>query len=160
MPIYMKFGAIAGSVTAEGYTDWIDCGSMSWGVGKGVSSPVGSTANRECSVASVSEVVVTKMMDKASIGLFKNTVAGIDKAVVCKIHLLKTDGTQIVPYVEYEFENTLISGYSLSSGGDRPSESISLNFTKVQVKYVEGSADATEANPTVAGFDLSKGKPT
>lgn len=160
MPIYMKFGAIAGSVTAEGYADWIDCGSMQWGVGKGVSSPVGSTANRECSVASVSEVTLSKMMDKASIGLFKNAVAGIDKAVVCKIHLVKSDGTQIVPYVQYEMENTLVSGYSISSGGDRPSESISLNFTKVQVKYVEGSADATEANPTVAGFDLSKGKPT
>lgn len=160
MPIYMKYGTIAGSVTADGYTDWIDCASMQWGVGKGVSSPVGSTANRECSVASVSEVVVTKMMDKASIGMFKNAVAGIDKAVVCKIHLLKSDGTKIVPYVEYEFENTLVSGYSISSSGDRPSESVSLNFTKVQVKYVEGDPTATEANPTVAGFDLSKGKPT
>lgn len=159
MAIYLKLGAIAGSVTAAGYADWVECSSMQLGIGKAVSTPIGSTANRECSTASVSEITVSKQLDKSSIALFKSTVAGADKAALLKIHLVKTDGASIVPYVEYEFENTLVSGYSVSSGGDRPSESISLNFTKMQVKYVESNATATEGNPTVAGFDLSTGKP-
>jgi len=161
MAIYMKMGdKVLGSVTAAGYDQWVECHSLQMGVGKGVSTQVGSTANRECSTASVSEVTVSKLLDKASIALFKNAVAGSDKACLCKIHVVKQDGNQIAPFVQYEFENALISGFSMSSGGDRPSESVSINFTKMQVKYVESNATATEANPTVAGFDLTTGKPT
>jgi type VI secretion system secreted protein Hcp len=158
--IYLKLGTITGSVTAEGYADWVDCYSLQWGVGKGVNTPVGSTANRECSTASVSEVTITKNLDKASIALFKNAVAGTDKAALLKIHIVKQDGNQISPFCEYEFDNALVSGYSVSTGGDRPTESLSFNFTKLQIKYVESNATATEGNPTVAGFDLTKGKPT
>lgn len=160
MAIYLKLGAVAGSVTAAGYTEWVDCSSLQWGVGKAVNTPVGSTANRECSTASVSEVTISKAMDKSSIALFKNAVAGSDKAALLKIHVLKQDGQQISPFVEYEFTNALISGYSVSTGGDRPIESLSFNFTKCQVKYVEANAEATEGNPTVAGFDLTTGKPS
>ena len=159
MPAYLKLGKIEGSVTAEGYENWIECQSFQWGVGKGVSTPTGSAKDRACSTASISEVVVSKMFDKASIALFKNAVAGMDKAQDAKIHLCQSDGTKIGPYVQYELTNTLISGYSVSSGGDRPSESVSLNFTKVQIKFTEGDAAASEANPVVAGFDIATGKP-
>lgn len=160
MAIYLKLGTVAGSVTAAGYEQWVECNSLQWGVGKAVSTPVGSTANRECSTASVSEVTLTKSMDKSTISLFKCAVAGSDKAALLKVHILKQDGQQISPFVEYEFTNALVSGYSVSSGGDRPSESLSFNFTKCQVKYVEANAEATEGNPTVAGFDLTTGKPS
>lgn len=161
MAIYMKLGdKVLGSVTAAGYEQWVECGSIQMGVGKGVSTPVGSTANRECSTANVSEVVVTKLLDKASIAIFKNAVAGTDKACLCKIHVVKQDGNQISPFLQYELENALVSGFSSSSSGDRPTESVSINFTKIQIKYVEANATATEGNPTVAGFDMTTGKPT
>jgi type VI secretion system secreted protein Hcp len=161
MAIYLKLGdKITGSVTAAGYETWVECGSVQWGVGRGIGSPVGAQANRECSTASVSEVTVSKDLDKSSISLFKNAVGGSDKAALLKIHVLKQDGTKIVPFVEYEFSNALISGYSVSSGGDRPSESLSFNFTKLQIKYVEGDQTAAEANAAVAGFDLATGTPT
>lgn len=159
MPIYLKMGTIEGSVTAEGYEKWIECHSMQWGVGRGISTPTGSAKDRACSTASISEVVVTKNLDKSTIALFKSSVAGMDKAVDAKLHLVQSDGTKIVPYVQYELTNTLISGYSVSSGGDRPTESLSLNFTKVQIKYTEGDPASTEANPVVAGFDIATGKP-
>lgn len=161
MAIYLKLGtAIKGSVTAEGYTQWVECHSLQWGVGKGISTPVGNAADRECSVASVSEVTVSKELDPSSISLFKNAVAGSDKADKLQIHVVKADGKKIIPFVQYEFENALVSGYSVSSGGDRPSESLSFNFTKIQIKYVASDAGAGEGNPTVAGFDLAKGTPS
>lgn len=159
MPIYLKMGKINGSTTAEGYDKWITCHSMQWGVGKGVSTPTGSAKDRACSAASISEVTISKDLDSASIALFKNAVAGMDKAEVAKIHICQSDGAKIVPYVQYELTNTLISGYSISSGGDRPSESLSLNFTKVTIKYTEGDPAASEANPVVAGYDIALGKP-
>ena len=40
-----------------------------------------------------------------------------------------------------ELVNVMISGFSTHSGGDRPSESITLNFTKVTYKGVQMAAD-------------------
>ena len=62
MPIYMKYndGAVKGDVTAEGHEAWIECNSFQWGVGRGISSPTGASADRESSAPSVSEIVVTK----------------------------------------------------------------------------------------------------
>ena len=51
-------------------------------------------------------------------------------------------------------ENVLISGMSLSSGGDMPSESISLNYTKFQVTYISQSANADLAGKDKFGWDL------
>ena len=34
----------------------------------------------------------------------------------------------------------MVSGYSVSSGGDRPTESISLNFTKILYEFNEMNA--------------------
>lgn len=159
MPAYLKLGKIDGSVTAEGYENWIECGSFQWGVGKAIDTPTGSAKDRACSTASISEVTLSKQFDKASIALFKSAVAGMGAAETAKIHICQSDGSKIVPYVQYELTNTLISGYSVSSGGDRPTESLSLNFTKVQIKFTEGDPEASEANPVVAGFDIATGKP-
>jgi hypothetical protein len=38
----------------------IDLNSFSWGIGRGISSPTGGSADRESSAPSVSEIVVTK----------------------------------------------------------------------------------------------------
>jgi type VI secretion system secreted protein Hcp len=105
-------------------------------------------------------VTVTKDMDPSTIALFKCAVAGSDKAAKLEIHVLKSDGKKIVPFVQYEFENALVSAYSVTSGGDRPSESLSFNFTKIQMKYVASDSGATEGSPAVAGFDLAKGVPS
>jgi hypothetical protein len=34
-----------------------------------------------------------------------------------------------------QIEGGLLSGWSMSSGGDRPTESLSLNFTKIEFRY-------------------------
>ena len=38
MAIYMKFGDIKGSVTTDGFKDWIELGKFQWGVGRSVNS--------------------------------------------------------------------------------------------------------------------------
>ena len=49
--------------------------------------------------------------------------------------LVETGEGQLETYLTIKLTNTMISGYSFSSGGDRPSESISLNFTKIEYTY-------------------------
>ena len=154
MPIYMKYDGIDGDVTAKGHEKWIELQSAQYGVGRGISSPVGGSADREASSPSISELVVTKTGDATSPKFFQESVVGEAKAVV--IDFVRTSANKLETYLKIELTNTLVSGYSVSSGGDNPSESISLNFTKIQVTYTSFNADHTKGTPITAGYDLSE----
>ena len=153
MPIYIKYGEIKGSVTEEGHKDWVDVGSCQWGVGRGIGSPTGRSANREASAPSVSEVVVTKVMDKSSYAWLQEAFKG--QAVDAEIHFCSTEAGQLRTYCTYKLTNCLISGYSLSSGGDRPSESLSINFTKVEYLYKEYDSKNKATDSPRVSYDMA-----
>jgi len=146
MAAYLKYGTtIKGESLAEGHkgTDgWIEINSVQWGVGRGISTPVGAASKREASAPNVSEVVVTKLMDSTSPLLAQEALIG--KAVTATIDLVETGSDQLNTYLTLELTNTMISGYSMSSGGGRPSESLSLNFTKIVFTY-QGYDDTHKA---------------
>ena len=135
MAIFLKYGSINGETTQVSHKDWIEIQSMQFGVGRGISSGVGGGSKREATAPTVSEITLTKTMDIASNLLLKEALGG--KAVDVKIELTQTDNSgKHVAFLKYILTNTLISSYSISSGGDRPSESLSLNFTKVDSEYL------------------------
>jgi type VI secretion system secreted protein Hcp len=158
MAIYMKYDGIDGGVTTEGYKEWIECNSFQWGIGRGIASPYGAGADmREASAPSVSEVVVTRQTDAASVNLMINAVGGDAKEV--KIHITQTDKDgKHVAFMKVVLEETLISGFSQSSGGDRPSESISLNFTKYDAEYMKIDAKFNSTSAGHAIYDIKSGK--
>src|SRR5262245_55566447 len=128
MAIYMKYGSIDGDVTASGFENWIELHSFQWGAGRGISSPTGASADRESSAPSVSEVVVTKDVDSASTKLLNEALQGAGQDV--EVDFVKTDKGELETFMAYTLTNTMISSYAVSSGGARPTESLSLNFTK------------------------------
>ena len=154
MPIYMQFPGIEGPVTAKGYKGWIELESCQLGTNRNVKNPTVSGGNREASVPSVSEVVVTKVQDSASGGLFRAALIGTGK----KVNIDFVKGKE-APYLSLEMENTLISSYNVSghggSGNDRPMESLSLNSTKISytTKATASSKDP-KAVKDKAGWDL------
>ena len=75
MPIYMKYGKINGPVTGK-YKGWIELTSCQFGVGRGISTPVGTSSKRESSAPNISEIVVTKAMDITSPLLFQEALTG------------------------------------------------------------------------------------
>jgi type VI protein secretion system component Hcp len=97
--IYMIFGDISGSVTTDGFKDWIHVDSFQWGVGRGVTSPHGSEDTREGSEPSVSEVVVTKRMEKASPKLWQDAVGG-DFSAKVTIKFTSTTKDKVESYLE------------------------------------------------------------
>lgn len=152
-PIFMQYGDLSGDVTLKGYAGDIELNSFQWGVGRGISSPTGGSGDRESSAPSVSEIVVTKTMDKTSAALLRDALAGQGTTVkIFFVDLLKGGNSRT--YAEYDLDNVLISGYSTSSGGDRPSESISLNFTKVKYTFFAQNADGTTTAQTTT-YDLA-----
>ena len=156
MPIYMKYAALKGDVTADGHKDWIELGSMQWGVGRGISSPTGASADRESSAPSISEITVTKAQDVATISLLNEAYQG--EGVDVTIDLCKTDKGKLETYLSYILTNCMVSGYSVSTGGDRPSESLSLNFTKIEVKSDQMAPDNSGSTNAGIIYDLSTAK--
>jgi len=156
MPIYIKYGDIKGDVTAEGHENWIEVNSFQWGVGRGISSPTGASADRESSAPSISEITVTKAQDVATTNILDAALQG--EGVEVKIDFCKTDKGKLETYMTYTLTNTLISGYSISSGGDRPSESLSLNFTKVEYKLMKMDAANKGADSAGVIYDLATAK--
>src|SRR6185312_2565050 len=110
-----------------GHEKWIEVNSFQWGVGRGISSPTGGSSDREASAPSVSEIVVTKPTDASSVALLTEALQGEGQPVT--IDFTKTDKGNLTTFLTYTLTNTMVSGLSLSSGGDRPQESVSFNFT-------------------------------
>jgi len=156
----MQFEKIDGSVTAAGHEKWIELESCQMGVQRNVTSATGRGTNREASVPSVSEIVVTKNLDCASTGLFKAALYGEGKKV--KIDFVKTDQNKFETFYQLELENALISSYSSSGhGGDtntRPMESLSLNFTKITYTTTFMDNKNATGKPDRGSWDLAQGK--
>ncbi|MGH7068154.1 MAG: Hcp family type VI secretion system effector [Acetobacteraceae bacterium] len=153
MALFMKYGSIDGDVETKGYEKWIEINSFQWGVGRGLSSPTGSSADREASAPSVSEITVSKQMDKATNKIVEEALGGAMNTEV-KIAYATTGKNDVKEFVQYILTNTALSGYSLSSGGDRPSESLSLNFTKIEIKYTSLAVDES-GNPASTNYNLA-----
>jgi type VI secretion system secreted protein Hcp len=156
MAIYVEIDKIKGNVTAEGHKDWIEATSFQFGVGRAIASVVGKGKDREASAPSISEITLTKEMDSSSPFLFQEATVGLAKKVT--IHFAKTGASKIETYLEYVLENCMISGYSVSSGGDRPTESLSLNFTKITSNYMVFDESGKQTSKFPAGYDLELGK--
>ncbi|QBF32468.1 type VI secretion system tube protein Hcp [Thalassococcus sp. S3] len=152
MPIYMQLDGIPGDATQEEHKNWMDIESLHWNVSRNMNTQAGSTANREASEPTVSELVLTKVTDSSSTKLFAEACTGrLGKNTV--IHLVTT-GSPGIMYVEYKLTNTLIAEYSVSTAGDRPMETIRLNFTKMEVKYIPHDENHSPMSPMIASYDL------
>jgi len=157
MPIFLKYDGIDGDVTTAGHVKWIEVLSFQWGVGRGINNASASGADREGSTPSVSEITLTKDCDSASPNLLRASLGlkPADEGKTVKIDFCKTDTSQPEPYLQLTLTNCLVSGWSASSGGDRPTESVTLNFTKVEFKNTAmGKANET-GSPDIASYDMT-----
>ena len=156
MAIFMKYAALEGEVTATGYEKWVELTSFQWGIGRGISSAgSGGGSKREASAPSISEITVTKTFDAFSPLALKEAVGG--KGCDVKIDVTRTDASgKHVAFQKYILNDTMMSGYSISSGGDRPSESVSLNFTKFDSEYIKVDDKFAAVTTGHVIYDISK----
>lgn len=153
MAVYMKFAAINGAVTTEGFSKWIELDSFHWGVGRAIGTAARGSLSREHSEVSISEITVTKRMDASSPKLLLDALAGkLDNKV--DIKMTTTTKGKVETFLTLKLEDTGISGYSVSSGGDMPVESLSLNFTKISETFTAHEPGIT-GSPETVGYDLT-----
>ncbi|HMK85627.1 MAG TPA: type VI secretion system tube protein Hcp, partial [Steroidobacteraceae bacterium] len=142
-------------------TGWIMVDSLQFGVARNLNNPLGHATSREAGQPNVSEIHCTKSMDNASIELFGWSVA---EFLTKKLQIdVTSTGRTDKPFASYTLTNCVISGYSVSCAGTnaQPTESLSFNFTQLEMKYVTYGADnVTPTSTVVKGYDLALGQPT
>lgn len=148
--------AIKGDSTVASHTDWITIDSLQFGVGRAISAS-GGGFDRETSNPSFSEVTLTKSMDKASTELMMQAICGKSLGEAT-IHFIQTGGADAKGqhFYEIKLKEPIISSYSVSSGGDRPSESISISFKGIQVQYNTFKDGSVAEKGEQKGWDLAK----
>jgi type VI secretion system secreted protein Hcp len=132
--LQFKGDVIKGESQVDGHPNWINVDSFQLGVGRAISAS-GRGSDRDTSTPSFSEATFHRSTDKASPDLFFQAVCGksLGEAKVHFIQKAEADKDQV--YLEFVLGDPIVSSYSISSGGERPSESFSLNFVKISKKY-------------------------
>jgi type VI secretion system secreted protein Hcp len=152
MPWFMNYDGIEGDVTEQNHTNWVMCNSLQFGVGRGIAAPEpGNLKDREGADASVSEFVLTKDSDFASTACFRESLKGTGKTCVIEF----CEGTEMRVLLKLTLSESLISGYSMSSGGDKPTESISVNCSKIEWEYTPSSVAHEQDGPQRASYDIA-----
>lgn len=153
---YMQYGTIKGDSTSLDHPDWIVLDSFQLGVSVPTTSP---TTGAGAGAPKFSEIVVTKMMDKSSPQLIQQLLQGTPQSVT--IDLAEPSSTSKIPftYAQYKLTDAVLTGYSVSSGGDMPSESLSIAFQKISYTYTPKNPDGTIGTPITVTWDLATNSP-
>jgi type VI protein secretion system component Hcp len=146
MPIFMQMGVpeesnrLKGPVKQPPHVDWFEVSSVQFGISRHAVYPGKSPSGgpRERGQPDIQELVIT-LPDTGPL-LFKASLDG--EAMTVVIDFVR-DGQS---YLVLKLKNVLVSSYSLG-GGDRPTASITLNFTDIEWHYSPVSARGATANP-------------
>ena len=153
--ILLKIDGIDGNANIKDHEKWIKCATVNWNIGRNIPSKSGETMDRTRDVVHAGEVIVTKKMDSSSARLFE--AAGGTEGKKVEIHFLSGAGKEATTYAEWTLENTLVSNYDIQATDEDAVETLSLNFTKIEVKSIEKGPDEKVGSPYPVTFDREKG---
>ena len=140
--IVMKLEGIPGDCEIPGYEGWILVDSLSWEITR-EEKESGKQGTRDINlgVAELPALSMNKSMDKASVKLMQQSIAGGalgGKEGKAKIECLATSGTTSTDkcFLRYVLERPIIKSWSIdASDDDRPTESVSILYNKIYMTY-------------------------
>lgn len=148
--MFLKIGDIKGESADKDHKDEINILSLNWS-----SALESSRTGGDAGKASVEDLSVTKYIDKATPKLFESLATG--KHITEAKIVVRSAGGNPVEYLKYTLKDIMVSSYSTgSSGKDRPTESVSFSYGKVEVEYTELNPDGTPKQVIVQGWDAVK----
>jgi type VI secretion system secreted protein Hcp len=157
---YLQIDGIPGESLDDKHKDWIEILSFSHGVTQPTSATRGSAGGGTTARSEHGDYVITKYVDKATPKLFEACSTGkhISK---CKIEMCRAGGSQ-VPYMVVNLEEVVIASvHSAGAAGpnDFPTESISLNYGKIDWPYTQQKRKDGSGGGNVTGkYDVTAGK--
>jgi type VI secretion system secreted protein Hcp len=157
-PAYMKLGDIKGEATDTDHKDWIIIESWSWGESNAgvVGVPTSEKANFQ-------DLTVTKRIDKATPKLMLACASGQQVTSGTLVFTTRAPGAADDTYLRYELKDVLVSSFQHGGGaadGSLPTESISLNFSKIEMTYYYDDPAGGDPLPISEGWDIKSNTPT
>ena len=154
--IFLKVDGIKGESTDVNHKDEIEVLSWSWGVTQTPGSSAGSGASS--GKPNISELVVGKLVDKASPNLFRSCLIG--KHIKDVELAERRAGAGKKNFLTITLKDAIISGVHDSSGLEaaRPNESISIAFAKVIYEYIPQKPTGQPGTPVVLKWDVKANK--
>jgi type VI secretion system secreted protein Hcp len=153
---FLKIDGIKGESTDSKHKDEIILLSYNWGVSNAAGG-ASAAGGRGAGKASPSEFQIVKLIDAASPSLFQACASGLHSKDMT-VTVRKAGGQQL-EYLSYKFYDVMVSNYQMNGhaqGGDLPMESVSFNYSKVEIKYTPQDATGKGMSPVGSGYDFAK----
>jgi type VI secretion system secreted protein Hcp len=151
---FLKLDGIKGESADAKHKGEIDITSFSWGLSQtGIQATGGGGGAGKVAFQDISFI---KKTDASSPLLMLNCANGTH-IKEGNFVVRKAGGTQL-EYLKLKLTDILVSSFKdhgSISGGDIPTESLSLNFAKVEYSYQQQGADGkAQGGPILAGWDV------
>lgn len=151
---FLKIDGVEGESKDAKHQNEIDVLSWTWGAHNSGSFAIGGGGGS--GVVNMQDFSFTMMISKATPKLMLACATG-DHIKTATLTCRKA-GKEQQEYLKIKFSDILVSNYQTggSEGQEVPVESISLNFSKVEMDYKEQLATGGLGGAVTAGFDLKK----
>lgn len=153
--IFIKLTGIEGEATDAVHENEINVQSWSWGASQPGTMHLegGGTAGR----VRVSDLNFVHDYDKASPNLFQYCCKGkkIDEAVLTQLKQAGDGG--VLDFLKITMTDVIVSSVNPGGGSDSiPTESVTLNFAKHKIEYMQQKAEGSGEPVVTTKFDIRK----
>lgn len=155
--MFLKIDGVDGESQDSKHKSWIEILSWSWGeaqtgsAGKGGGAGIGKVDMQDFSFS--------KFMDKASPKLMLACAQG--KHLPTMDFVARKAGGEQENYMKMKLTDVMVSSFSTSNSagsGSLPVESISLNFSKIELEYFQQDAKGKTASAGKAWWSVTQNK--
>ncbi len=156
---FLKLDGIEGESTDEKHKKEIQIDTFSWGVSN--HGTMGRGGGGGSGKAEFSDISFTKWGDTSSPLLVKAAASG--EHIASAVFTARKQGGKAgqQDFMVVTLSDVMVSSYTTSGHGGAdsiPQDSFSLNFTKIEYKYMEQKADGSLGGNKVAKYDRALNK--
>jgi type VI secretion system secreted protein Hcp len=159
MAAFMQMKGIDGEATDKNHDKWILIESMSSSIHRSITDGA-RDMERVRGRTTTADVVVVRQLDKSSTKIEEACANGTFYDQV-EINFCTTVGNAQEPYLKYTLHDVIVTSYGCHCNAEaqpRPSEEITLGYTKVEWEYVEIDPKTGKKKGSVpASYDPGKG---
>jgi type VI secretion system secreted protein Hcp len=152
---FIKFSKIDGESTDAKHQGWIEISDCNMEILQTVSTTASSVGGATAERADLSDFRFSKLMDKSSpllaLACADGTVFDTITVELCRA------GSDKIKFMEFKLANSIISFISINANGEFPSETVHLNYGKINWSYTQQKRQGGSASGNVAaGWDRQK----
>ena len=151
---FAKFGDFEGEST--------DSKHKGWSLMQSFSAPLSRTtggfeqSERALGATAVGNAVVVKDLDSASVKIQKACATG-QKIAKVKAEMCTAVAGGLEPFLAYEFENAIVTGYDIDVFSEPPTERVTFTYTKVTWTYTKFGPTGASQGKVTDSFSIGAG---